>query len=122
VPVLLSAERDGARAEGIVLGYSRENTELYLEFESGNVCLLWPHESGRSVVNRSLGAFRESLLQVDSRYPFYPGDRDLDTAGEAEEGLRQILAGIDEVATAEPDGYWSWFLDDVGVGDYAGPD
>jgi hypothetical protein len=116
---LVSVERDDVRVQGIVLGYSRENVELYVEFDSGNVCLLWPQEMGHAVVNTSIGQFRESLLQVDAGYPFYPRDRDLDMAGGAEEALRQALVAIDEVATEDPDGYWSSFLDDVGVGDYA---
>ncbi|MEU4564118.1 SUKH-4 family immunity protein [Actinoplanes sp. NPDC023936] len=108
-----------AEVDGIVLGCSRENVELYVEFVSGNVCLRWPQESGPAVVNSSLGAFRESLLEMDVRYPFYPADRDLDMAWEAAEELRRILVRIDSVATADPDGYWSSFLDDVAVGDYA---
>lgn len=118
-PVLISAGSEGTQADGILLGYSRENVELYLEFRSGNVLLLWPQEEGRAVVNTSLSAFRESLVQVDARYPFYPKDRDLDMAQDAEEALRRILTEIDGAATADPDGYWSSFLEDVAVGDYA---
>jgi hypothetical protein len=118
-PVLISADLGGGRTDGIVLGYSREGAELYLDFESGGVWLLWQGDLGRTVVNRSLSAFRESLLQVDARYPFYPSNRTLEVAWRAEEALRQILVEIDDIATANPDGFWSAFLDDVAVGDYA---
>ncbi|SCL20765.1 SUKH-4 immunity protein [Micromonospora rhizosphaerae] len=118
-PVPVSAEVAGGRTGGIVIGYSREGAELYLDFESENVWLLWRGDSSHTVVNTSLGAFRESLLQVDARYPFYPSNRNLEMAEEAEAELRQILVEIDGIATADPDGFWSAFLDDVAVGDYA---
>ena len=120
-PVLASANLDGHRTNGIVLGYSREDQELYLDFDSGKVWRLWVEDSGHMIVNRSLQAFRESLIWVDARYPFHPSDRTLDAAWVAEQAIRQALVDIDDTATAEPDGFWSAFLDDVAVGDYAGP-
>lgn len=106
---------------GITLGLSREQDEIFLDFESGRVWLLVSWGSNEPVlVNESLRAFVESLILVDSIYPFYPPDRDLDIAERAEDALRCALEGIDDASTADPDGFWSTFLDDVGNGDYAG--
>jgi hypothetical protein len=105
---------------GVVLGYSREQDDIFLDFESGKVWLLASWGANRPIpVNENLHAFAKSLALVGSRYPFYPAGRDLDDAEQAEESLRVALEEIDELSTVDPDGFWSAFLDDVGNGDYA---
>jgi len=101
--------------DGIVLGHSREEDELFLDFTAAQVWLLHTWGSGQPIlVNRTLPAFVASLLAADERYPF-PATEDSD------QELRELLAGIDEAALDDPDGFWRAFLDDVAVGDYSGP-
>jgi len=107
--------------DGLVVGFSREDDELFVDFESGRVWLLASWGAGEPILtNGDLRSFVDSLVLVESRYPFYPPDRDLDIAEQAEESLRGALEEIDSASTADPDGFWSAFLDDVASGDYAG--
>lgn len=100
---------------GIVLGHSREEDELFLDFVDAKVWLLHTWGSGQPIlVNRTLSAFVTSLVVAGERYPF-PDVED------SEQELRRLLAEIDEAALDDPDGFWCAFLDDVAVGDYSGP-
>lgn len=111
----------GREIAGITLGHSREQDEIFLDFESGRVWLLASWRPDQPIlVNSSLRAFVDSLMLAAARYPFYPPDRDLDDAERAEGALRDALEEIDESSTGDPDGFWSAFLDDVANGDYAG--
>ena len=120
-PVRMSATLNGREVGGTVIGLSREDDEIFLEDDTGRVFLLASWGPGKAIlVNDSIQAFVESLVMVQSRYPFYPPGSDLDTAEHAEESLRESLEKVDETATADPDGFWSAFLDDVAIGDYSG--
>jgi hypothetical protein len=116
-----STDFNGRKIDGIALGSSRERDELFLDFEGGRVWLLASWRTNSPIlVNCSVRSFVESLALVESMYPFYPSDRDLDMAEGAADSLRVALEGIDIMSTADPDGFWSAFLDDVANGDYAG--
>jgi hypothetical protein len=110
---------DGSYTAGVVLGESREEDDIFLDGASGRVWLLrsWG-DTSPVMVNAALPWFVESLAWVHGRYPFYPHNRDLDDAEEAEQEIRHALESIDPASTAEPDGFWCAFLDDVAVGDY----
>ncbi|WP_250008183.1 SUKH-4 family immunity protein [Actinoplanes sp. M2I2] len=118
-PARTSVTIGGRTVDGLVLGHSREEDPLFLDYADGAVWLLASWRPAAPIpVNAGVTAFVESLALVASAYPFYPADADLDDAGSAEDRLRESLETIDVVSTADPDGFWSAFLNDVGVGDY----
>lgn len=112
---------DGTDTAGVVLGKSREGDSIFLDGTSGRVWLLrlWG-DASPTMVNTTLSRFVESLAWIHARYPFYPHNCDLDDAEEAEHEIRHALESMDPASTAEPDGFWCAFLDDVAVGDYRG--
>jgi hypothetical protein len=71
-----------------------------------------------SMVNANLEAFLEFMGQCEDRYPYYTDEGDLDDSIEASDRLRSELSEIDPGALREGS-YWSDFLSDVAIGDYA---
>jgi hypothetical protein len=110
---------DGNYTAGVVLGRSREDDAILLNGIDGRV---WLHrtwgDASPLLVNSTLPWFAESLALVHSRFPFYAHNCDLDDAEEAERTIRRALESIDPASTAEADGFWCAFLDDVAAGDY----
>ncbi|MFI1652284.1 SUKH-4 family immunity protein [Streptomyces avidinii] len=106
---------------GVVIGYSREGDQICLDLDTGRVLLLasW-HPESPLVVNGDLDAFTQSLRALVALSPLYGDTSDLDDAERAEARVRNAIEEIDATSTVEPDGFWSAFLDDVGVGDYRG--
>ncbi|MFD4866239.1 SUKH-4 family immunity protein [Streptomyces sp. NPDC058412] len=111
----------GYSVNGVVIGYSRGGDQICLDLDTGRILLLasWYPESPL-VVNRDVDAFSKSMLTLLAMSPLYGETPDLDDADRAETRIRDAIEGIDATSTAEPDGFWASFLDDVGVGDYRG--
>ncbi len=77
------------------------------------------------LVNSSLGQFKRTVIQVVERYPFYTLDAENDVNNEeiaaVVNELNAIIDGIDPLARAV-DCFWTTFVGDVSVGDYANKD
>ncbi|MCX5122907.1 SUKH-4 family immunity protein [Streptomyces sp. NBC_00347] len=106
---------------GVVLGHSREDDEICLDLDTGRILLMasW-HPESPLVVNTDLEAFAKSLQTLLALSPLYGDTADLDDAERAEARVRNAIEEIDATSTIDPNGFWSAFLDDVGVGDYRG--
>ncbi|HEX2286571.1 MAG TPA: SUKH-4 family immunity protein, partial [Mycobacterium sp.] len=77
---------------GVVIGHSREGDDVVADLDSGRVWLCASFRPGAPIlINASLPAFVESLVEVAARYPFYPPDRDPEQAEQAADGLRAVL-------------------------------
>jgi SUKH-4 immunity protein len=90
-------------------------------------------------VNTTLAQFNESVRAVINRFPFDHGVPDdapihdesaqlpasrMDQRDDVDwiivgEELRELLRRIDPASVADPNGYWSGFVDDVEMGDYS---
>lgn len=79
----------------------------------------------RSFVNSSLEQFGQTVTAVVERFPFYSRGSDFDVNDEevaaAVRDLSAIIGRIDPPAMVR-DRYWSTFVDDVAIGDYATED
>ena len=106
---------------GVAIGYSREDDEIYISSDTGQVLLLasWS-PAAPLVVNRDIVAFVDSLVMLNGMLPLYGVDRDLDASEAAADRLRFELQRLDMTSMEDPNGFWSAFLDDVAVGDYPG--
>lgn len=106
----------------VVLRFRRRADEPYAAFGPAQL------------VNSSLDQFMASVRAVIGRFPFDGGsvmrERDQTDAEEDEEwrlieaavrDMRTLLLDIDPAPLAI-DGFWSTFLDDVGIGDFMTPD
>jgi SUKH-4 immunity protein len=69
-------------------------------------------------VNSSLDQFSTSVKKVISRFPFYSEGVDPAEFEEVANELESILLEIDSSSIMD-DGFWSTFIEDVRVGDYA---
>lgn len=67
-------------------------------------------------INTSLASFVDTLEAVAQRFPFYDSDDDEDEVGSTSDDVLRIVRRIDPPA-AEPDRYWSTFVDDMRIGD-----
>ncbi len=74
------------------------------------------------LVNSSLDQFKRTIIQVVERYPFYTLDAENDVDSEeieaVVEDLYAIIDSIDPKAM-KVDCFWTTFVGDVSVGDYA---
>jgi hypothetical protein len=111
---------DGKPRPGIVIGYSREEEQIYVDPASGQVFLLasWAGDVPL-IVNRDLPSFAASLAYIAERYPFTLPVKDVESASLLSDELRAHLVEIDPTCVLEPDGFWAPFLEDVAVGDYS---
>jgi hypothetical protein len=111
----------GYSVNGVTIGYSREDDEICIDSDTGQVFLLasWS-PAAPLVVNRDIAAFVDSLVMLNGMLPLYGVDRDLDASEAAADRLRFELQRLDSTSTEDPNGFWSAFLDDVAVGDYPG--
>jgi hypothetical protein len=79
----------------------------------------------RSFVNSSLDQFTQTVTAIVERFPFYSRDAEYEVNDEevavAVRDLTAIISGIDPPAM-EVDRFWSTFVDDVAIGDYATED
>ncbi|WP_194904821.1 SUKH-4 family immunity protein [Catenulispora rubra] len=107
--------------DGWVIGYSREDDELCLDRASHRVLLLatWRPDAAIAV-NDSLTSFVDCLDAVLGMAPFYPQGVDMRVSIDVARSVRDVIDGIDRVATLDPDGFWGAFLDDLANGDYPG--
>ncbi|MFD5780692.1 SUKH-4 family immunity protein [Streptomyces sp. NPDC126933] len=106
---------------GVAIGYSREDDEICISSDTGQVLILasWS-PAAPLVVNRDIAAFVDSLIMLNGMLPLYGVDRDLDVSEAAADRLRFELQRLDVTSTEDPNSFWSAFLDDVAVGDYPG--
>ncbi|MGW8883918.1 SUKH-4 family immunity protein [Streptomyces sp. NPDC055749] len=120
-PFVPSCAGLGYSVNGVTIGYSREDDEICISSDVGQVLLLasWS-PSAPLVVNRDIAAFVDSLATLNGMLPLYGIDRDLDVSEAAADRLRFELQRLDTTSTEDPNGFWSAFLDDVAVGDYPG--
>lgn len=79
----------------------------------------------RLFVNSSLEQFAQTVTAIVERFPFYSKDSENDVNDEevaaAVRDLSAIIGRIDPPAMIE-DRFWSTFVDDVAIGDYATED
>lgn len=111
-------------SSGAVLqfGTTGLGADVGVEADSGHVVelLLADPSSPRVFVNSSLSAFADTIEAIVGRFPFYDTDDDQRAIDIAADDLITIIAEIDPPA-AEPDRYWSTFVDDVRMGDLTTP-
>jgi len=69
-------------------------------------------------VNSSLAAFTETVRTVLARFPYYEEDAEFDEIDAAARDLADLIRGIDAEAMTV-DRFWSTFVDDVQMGDFA---
>lgn len=106
--------------DGIVVGYSQEDDELFVSPSSGEVRLYASRrDAPTSPVNRDLASFAACLRLVAQSHPFTLEVNDIEHASAFADALRARLVAVDPSCVAEPDGYWALFLEDVAVGDYS---
>jgi SUKH-4 immunity protein len=115
--ILRPLEGGGGHLAGI--GYTRTGDDIAIRGDTGQVVLVRKDSFEiASMVNTNLEAFCEFMGLCEDRYPYYTDEGDLDDSIEASDGLRSELSGIDPAALREGS-YWSDFLSDVAIGDYA---
>ena len=69
-------------------------------------------------VNSSIAAFTEIVRAVLARFPYYDEDAEFDEIDAVARDLADLIRGIDPEAMAD-DRFWSTFVDDVEMGDFA---
>lgn len=69
-------------------------------------------------VNSTLDQFLTSVKRIISRFPFYSEEADPAEFEDVANELESILLEIDPGSIVD-DGFWSTFIDDVRLGDYA---
>jgi hypothetical protein len=69
-------------------------------------------------VNSSIAAFTETVRAVLERFPYYDEDAEFDEIHAVARDLADLIHGINPEAMAD-DGFWSTFVDDVEMGDFA---
>jgi hypothetical protein len=74
------------------------------------------------LVNSTLGAFSDCVRQVIGCFPFYHRGSDLESRRVANERVATAIRLVDPPALAEQDTFWSTFIADVEIGDYATED
>jgi len=108
---------EGSHLTGI--GYTRTGNDIAIRGDTGQVVLVRKGSFEiASMVNTNLEAFLEFMGLCEDRYPYYTDEGDLDDSIEASDGLRSELNEIDPGALGQGS-YWSDFLSDVAIGDYA---
>ena len=75
-------------------------------------------KGGVLFVNSTLAAFTETVRAVLARFPYYDEDAEFDEIDAAARDLAGLIRGIDPEAMV-PDRFWSTFVDDVEMGDFA---
>lgn len=107
-------------------------TALCVDPMTGRVVEIW--DSGRlralrigklpwreSFVNSTLGKFVETATAVIDRLPYYHGDSSLEERRSVARELGAMIESIDPPAM-DSDLFWSTFVDDVEIGDFATED
>ena len=69
-------------------------------------------------VNSSIAAFTATVRAVLERFPYYDEDAEFDGIHAVARDLADLIRGIDPEAMAD-DRFWSTFVDDVEMGDFA---
>ncbi len=69
-------------------------------------------------VNSSIAAFTETVRAVVERFPYHDEDAEFDEIHAVARDLADLIRGIDPEAMAD-DRFWSTFVDDVEMGDFA---
>jgi len=69
-------------------------------------------------VNSSIAAFTETVRAVVERFPYHDEDAEFDEIHAVARDLADLIRGIDPEAMAD-DHFWSTFVDDVEMGDFA---
>jgi len=70
-------------------------------------------------MNSSIEAFNRCVEAAIRRYPYYGLNSDLSDRHTISTELAEQIAAIDPAALADKDSFWSTFVDDVEIGDYA---
>ena len=69
-------------------------------------------------VSSSIATFTETTRAVLDRFPYYDEDAEFDEIDAAARDLADLIRGIDPEAMVQ-DRFWSTFVDDVAIGDFA---
>jgi hypothetical protein len=78
-----------------------------------------PDATTTNPVNGDLDLFTESIRAMIDRFPFHDEDAELEDRERVAAELRAVLHAIDGSAVEAANGFWTTFLDDVTIGDYA---
>lgn len=70
-------------------------------------------------VNSTLRTFTATVRQVSATFPFYPDDATPEQVNAAVDTIRKLIKEIDGRAIDAQDSYWSSFVDDMSIGDWA---
>src|SRR4051812_6749236 len=102
-------------------GSSGLSNAVSVDLASGHVLeVLGPPHYGHHAtvfINSSLRLFDDTVRAVISRFPFHDAEAEWDEINAIADELLWMIREIDHDA-AEPDRYWSTFVDDVSMGDW----
>jgi hypothetical protein len=106
----------------VQFGSVMQDDPICVDPATGQVLEL-PHVSHAAplVVNSSLNAFTETVRVVLERFPYYDEDAEFEEIRAVAHELGDLIRRIDPVAMAT-DQFWSTFVDDVEMGDFATED
>ncbi len=106
-------------ARGAVLrfGTTGQSAAVGVVMDTGHVVEVLETPDARELfINSSLTTFAETVQGVAERFPFYDTDDQEDEIESASDDVLELVRRIDPPA-AEPDRYWSTFVDDMRIGD-----
>jgi SUKH-4 immunity protein len=111
--------RDGSGRAFVQFGYTRDDRYICLAGDDLTVVEVRPRDNSiTSLAGSGLDQFLSIMAVCEDRYPYYTDQDELETLIEAANSLERELRAIDPEVLG-PDSYWSVFLIDVQMGDYA---
>ena len=115
----LSITQDRAGQGMVRFGSTVMDGSMALDPESGEVFELIGRTALRLFVNANLRAFTATVHQVSEAFPFYPDGATREQINSAVDATSKLIQEIDDQAIRPHDAYWSSFLDDMSMGDWA---
>ena len=98
-------------------GTTGQSAAVGVVMDTGHVVEVLETPDARELfINTSLSTFVETVQRVAERFPFYGTDDQEDEIESASDDVLELVRRIDPAA-AEPDRYWSTFVDDMRIGD-----
>ena len=112
---------DGAR-QLLAFGASGTAGQLCVDLNSGEVVERGPALGPARLVNASVDMFSRSVHSAVAAFPFYDREADDHERRRVARRMASQLGEIDSSSLLDADSFWSTFVDDLELGDYATED
>ncbi|MEV4806622.1 SUKH-4 family immunity protein [Nonomuraea sp. NPDC049421] len=104
---------------GLIRFGETKNGDICIDPSTGEVLeVIGQKRDCARLANTNIHLFIESVKAVLDRFPFYSVGSDLDSRVIVANDLTELIRAIDSFAVYQ-DSFWSTFIDDVEIGDYA---